>query len=293
MSTCTSRKSIRAALSALLAFGLTAFAVTASAVTLDQIKERGYARVAIANEIPYGYMGLGGVAKGAGPDVAEAVLNKLGVEDIQWVVTSFSSLIPAVKAGRVDLVAAEMAILPDRCKAVDYSVPNSTYGEGLLVPTGNPKDIHSYGEFAKRENLEVAIMAGADQLAMLQALGVPMDRIVMIQTNADAISAVASGRADAYAATGLTAANLAKKSKKVEAVQQFKTPVVHGEKVRSWGGFVFDESSDQFRKKFNQALKQYKQTDEWAQTLRSYGFSQTDIEASFKRSTEQLCHGVE
>lgn len=289
----TKKKAIRSTVSTLFAFGLTAVAATASAVTLDEIKERGYARVALANEIPYGYMDAGGNPAGAGPEVAKAVLEKLGVDEVQWIVTSFSSLIPGVKANRFDLVAAEMAILPQRCQEVDYSIPNSTYGEGLLVPTGNPKEIHSYKEFAKREDLKVAIMAGADQLEMLQELGVPQSQMVMINNNADAISSVASGRADAYAATGLTAANLAKKSESVQTVQQFEDPVIGGEEVRSWGGFVFNESSDEFRMAYNEALKAYKQTDEWAKTLHSYGFTETDTKASFKKSTEELCEGVE
>lgn len=285
----TKKHALRSGVVALVAFGLMAMTTAASAVTLEQIKERGFVRIAVANEIPYGWVAIGGEAKGAGPDVAAAVLKRMGIEDIQWTVTTFGALIPAVKAGRVDMVAAEMAILPQRCRAVDYSVPNTTYGEGLVVPTGNPKNIHSYGYFAKHPNAEVAIMSGADQLAMMQKLGVEMDQMVMINANTDAIAAVATGRADAYAATGLTAYNLAKKSEKVTYVKEFEDPVIGGEPVRSWGGFVFNESSDSFRKAFSQALKEFKQTDKWAQILHSYGFTKTDTSQSFKKSVKELC----
>src|SRR5699024_2465479 len=199
------RHAIRTGVAAIVALGLAAVTSTAFAVTLDEIKERGYVRVAVANEIPYGYMGTDGEAHGAGPDVAKAVLAEMGLEDIQWTVTDFGSLIPAVKAGRVDMVAAEMAILPQRCKAVNLSVPDSTYGEGLMVKKGNPKDIHSFDDFADNSDLKVAIMSGADQLEYMQALGVPQSQMIMVNANTDAIAAVATGRADAYAATGLTA----------------------------------------------------------------------------------------
>ena len=46
-------------------------------------------------------------------------------------------------------------------------------GEVLLVAAGNPKDIHAFSDFAENDDLTVAIMAGADQLEMLQELGVP------------------------------------------------------------------------------------------------------------------------
>src|SRR5699024_5043035 len=118
---------------------------------------------------------------------------------------------------------------------------------------------------------------------------VPMSQMVMLNNNADAIAAVSTGRADAYAATSLTAANLAKKSDDLQTVQEFEDPVIDGEQVRSWGGFVFNESSDDFREAFSAALKEYKQTDEWAETLHGYGFSKTDTKQSFTKSVEALC----
>lgn len=261
----------------------------AHAVTLDEVKQRGTLRVAIANEIPYGYTDMSGEAKGAGPDVAKHIAEELGIDNIEWVTTNFSSLIPGLQANRFDMVAAEMAILPDRCKQVIFSEPNSSYGEGLLVKQGNPKDIHAFEDFAKRDDIKVAIMAGADQLEMLQALGVPESRIVTISSNADAISTVATGRADAYAATSLTASELAKKGKNVDIVHDFTDPVVDGKEVRSWGAFTFNQDSASLRDAVNEQLAAYKQTDEWQNTLEQYGFTEADVAGSTAHSTEELC----
>ena len=270
---------------------LAAFAAsTAGAVTLKEIKDRGYIRVAVANEIPYGFVDPSGSAKGAGPDVAAAVLKKLGIEtdNIQWVVTSFSSLIPGLQANRFDMTASEMAIRPERCQKVAYSEPNTSYGEGLLVKDGNPKGVHTYSDFAK-DGMKVAIMAGADQLHMLQSLKVPEANIVTIASNSDAISTVATGRADAYAATGLTASELAGKSDKVAIVKDFKDPVVDVKEVRSWGGFNFNLESKDLRDTFNKELEAFKKTDEWKKILTSYGFTPADIEGAGAKTTEQLC----
>jgi len=264
-----------------------------SAVTLQEIKDRGYIRIAVANEIPYGYMDPSGDAKGAGPDVARAVVGKLGIapENIQWVVTSFSSLIPGLQANRFDMTAAEMAIRPERCQKVVYSEPNTSYGEGLLVANGDPKGVHTYADFAK-SGMKVAVMAGADQLNMLQALGVPEENIVTINSNSDAISTVSTGRADAYAATGLTASELAGKSDKVELVADFVDPVVDGKEARSWGGFNFNSDSTDLRDAFNAALLDYKKTDEWKGVLSGYGFTPADIAGSSATTTEKLCGGM-
>ena len=270
-------------------FGLVA-ALPAGAETLQQIKDRGYIRVAVANEIPYGYVDPNGDAKGAGPDVAKAVLAKLGfkADQIQWVVTNFSSLIPGLQANRFDMTAAEMAIRPERCQKVIYSEPNTSYGEGLLVKAGDPKNIHGYADFTK-PGMKVAVMAGADQLQMMQALGVPEGNIVTIASNADAISTVATGRADAYAATGLTASGLASKSDKVEVAPGFMDPVIKGKVQRSWGGFTFNSSSTDLRDAFNKELVAFKKTDAWKKILSGYGFTEADISGSMEKTTEQLC----
>jgi polar amino acid transport system substrate-binding protein len=278
------------ALAALAATAMTAAA--ANAVTLKEIKDRGYIRIAVANEIPYGYMDPSGNAKGAGPDVAAAVVKALGIDpaNIQWVVTNFSSLIPGLQANRFDMTAAEMAIRPERCQKVVYSEPNTSYGEGLLVKSGDPKSIHTYADF-KKGGMKVAIMAGADQLQMMQSLGVPESNIVTIAANADAISTVATGRADAYAATGLTASELAKKSDKVELAPDFVDPVIDGKEARSWGGFNFNKDSQDLRDAFNAELVKFKKTDAWKQILSGYGFTPADIAGSAAKTTEALCKG--
>lgn len=279
----------KTAMLAVSTLALVAVAGAASAASLEKIREAGTIRIAVANEIPYGYVDPKGEALGAGPDVAKALMKDLGIEKIEWVTTNFSSLIPGLKADRFDMVAAEMAIRPDRCGQVLFSEPNTSYGEGLLVAAGNPKDIHAYADFAAKPELKVAIMAGADQLEMMQKLGVSEGNLVTIASNADAISTVSTGRADAYAATGLTVSGLAEQGKSVEVAGKFTDPVIDGEPVRSWGGFTFAMGNEGLRDAVNDALAKYKQTPEWSKVLTGYGFTQADVDGSGKRTTAELC----
>lgn len=272
-----------------LAIALAAIGGGVQAASLDDIQSSGTIRIAVANEIPYGYVDFNGDAAGAGPDVAKLIAEKLGVENVEFVTTNFSSLIPGLQADRFDMVAAEMAILPDRCNQVLFSEPNTSYGEGLLVAEGNPKDIHSYADFADNPDLKVAIMSGADQLEMMQKLGVSEGNMVMIASNADAISTVATGRADAYAATGLTVSGLAEQGKGVELAAEFTDPVVDGEEVRSWGGFAFASGNEPLRDAVNEALAEIKATPEWAEIVSGYGFTEADVEGASLHSTTELC----
>lgn len=268
-------------------FGLAGAAYAAS---LEDIQASGTIRIAVANEIPYGYIDpISGDAAGAGPDVAKYIVEQLGVSDIEWITTDFSSLIPGLQADRFDMVAAEMAIIPTRCSTVIYSEPNTSYGEGLLVAAGNPKGITSYEQFAEDSSLTVAIMAGANQLDMMQSLGVAENQLVTISSNADAISTVSTGRADAYAATGQTASELAGQSNAVELADGFTDPVIDGEEQRSWGGFVFAQGNEGLRDAVNEILAEYKQTPEWEASVTGYGFTELDASRSFDMTTAELC----
>lgn len=267
---------------------LFSLSLSSHAADLKELQDQGVIRIAVANEIPYGFTDLDGQAKGVGPEVAAHLVKALGIDKIEWQTTNFGSLIPGLQADRFDMVAAEMAILPQRCQQILFSEPNSSYGEGLLVAAGNPKNLHSYEDF-KDGTHKVAIMAGADQLEMMQALGVDESSLVTISNNADAISTVSTGRADAYAATGLTAAELAKQSDRVELAADFQDPVIDGNAVRSWGGFTFAKNSESLRDAINEELAKFKQTPEWQEILSRYGFSEVDQSESSTKTTADLC----
>ncbi|GAN78830.1 ectoine/hydroxyectoine ABC transporter substrate-binding protein EhuB [Acidocella aminolytica] len=278
------------------ALGLTAaaFALPSAAfaeTTLTKLRKRGFIRVAVANEVPYGYMDADGHAKGIGPDVAKHVLTSIGIKHIEWVVMPFGELIPGLRARRVDMVAAEQNILPARCQVVDFSVPDSSYGEGLLVKAGNPHNIHSYMDIKNNPKLKLAIVSGADELAIAHGLGIPDSQIVSIDANADALSSVSSGRVAAYGATELTVARLAKHSQAVEAATPFTQPIVNGKSVRSYGGFSFRKDETSLREAFDKSLTAFKATDGWAKILRDAGLSDASIKAAQQKTTPELCAG--
>lgn len=262
-----------------------------AATTLERLRKRGFIRVAIANEVPYGYMTAQGTAAGIGPDVAKHVLASIGIKHIQWSVMPFGELIPGLRARRVDMVAAEQNILPQRCEVVAFSVPNSSYGEGLMVKAGNPDHIHSYMDIKKNPKLKLAVVSGADELAIAHGVGIPDSQIVSISANADALSAVETGRVAAYAGTELTVARLAKHSKAVEVAAPFTQPVVHGKSVRSYGGFSFRKDETALRAAFDKELAAFKKTDAWAKILTDAGLSKESLEAARSKTTAELCAG--
>lgn len=262
---------------------------SAAADDLKVIQDRGSARAVVANEEPYGYINSAGEAAGIGPDVAVAVMAKLGVENIGWTVVPFDGLIPGVKANRFDFSAAEQSILPRRCEQVLFSTPNSSYGLAVLVKAGNPKEITSYEDLAK-SGIRLAQVAGASD-SLSKAYNLPESQRVYIQSNVDAVAAILADRADAYIATELTLVNLTRMNAEVEIAGIEGDPVIDGKPFRYFGGFTFRPEDKEFHAAFNAALEEFKATDEYEEILTSYGLSKNSVEAARAASTEKLCAG--
>ncbi|XGA78603.1 ectoine/hydroxyectoine ABC transporter substrate-binding protein EhuB [Halomonas sp. CH40] len=260
------------------------------AVTLEDVQERGVFRIAVADEPPYGYLNEDGKALGVGPEVASRILEGLNIERIEWIQTDFKNLIPGLEVGRFDMVAAEMAILPHRCHRVLFSNPNTSYGEGLLVLAGNPLNITAYEDFIGRaDDIKVAVQEGTTTEQMFENLGVPPNRIMMIQNSNEAINAIIQGQVDAFAGTGMTVAQMESVDPAVQAEFNFVDPIIGGEEVRYWGGFAFPLDAKDLRDAFNEALVDQKKDGDWKQILSRYGFLTKDIIYSYRFDSEQLC----
>ena len=100
-----------------------AVVTTASAQSvLDRAKKDGYIRVGFPNQVPYAYADEKGVLTGADAVIARMVVQKMGIKEMDGVLTEFASLIPGLKAGRFDIVLA-MFVNPSRCAQVAFSEP--------------------------------------------------------------------------------------------------------------------------------------------------------------------------
>src|SRR5215472_9563605 len=117
--------------------------------TLEKARREGYIRVGFAYETPDGKL------TGESPEVVKAVLAKIGIPQVDGVLTEFGSLIPGLEAGRFDIIAAGMFITPKRCAQVQFSEPTYGIGQAFLVPKGNPKSIKDYGTIAGNKDLKL------------------------------------------------------------------------------------------------------------------------------------------
>lgn len=258
---------------------------------LAKLKKQGYVTVGFANEKPYAYKDDNGELKGEAVAIASAVFKKLGVPKVKGHLASWKELIPGLKAGKFDVITAGMAINPKRCKQVAFGEPEIKYGEGLVVKTGNPKDLHSYKDIAANPNVKVSVMSGATENAFLKSEGVKANQIQHADDIPATFAAVEAGRADATTGTGMTLKMALKSANAndLEFVQDFKQPNVKG--VPSYGGAAFRKDNTALRDAYNKELKKLKDNNKILDLIKPFGF--TDHFNIIKKNitTADLCKG--
>ncbi|MEC9340164.1 MAG: ectoine/hydroxyectoine ABC transporter substrate-binding protein EhuB [Pseudomonadota bacterium] len=247
--------------------------------TLERLRETGVARVGFANEAPFAYLDeSSGRLTGEAPEIARVLLRELGVTELEGVLTEFGSLIPGLKAGRFDLIAAGMYILPPRCREIAFSNPTYRIGEAFLVAAGNPRNLHSYADVAAQDDTRLGVVAGAVQLNHARALGVPMRRVAILPDPPSAVAALRGGRIDAYAATALTVEDMLRKSGGgLERAVPFTAPRIDGKSVVGYGAFGLRQEDTALRAALNRELADFIGTDRHLQAVEPFGFTRQEL----------------
>lgn len=266
---------------------------TSATSTLDKVKAAKKVRVGYANEAPYAFLRSSeNQVTGEAVEIARVVLKRMGVDQVDGVLTEFGSLIPGLQAGRFDIIAAGMYVTPDRCKQVEFSEPTYGVGEGFLVKAGNPKNLHSYDDIIKQSDVRLGVVVGAIQVDYAKNLNIPDSQVIVFPDAVSALAGVQAGRADVYAATALTVADLMTKTTPddgLERAEPFTDPVIDGKDVRGYGAYAFRNADADFRDAFNAELRNYIGSDAHHALVEPFGFSKKELPDGM--TTAKLCAG--
>ncbi|WMD21334.1 ectoine/hydroxyectoine ABC transporter substrate-binding protein EhuB [Achromobacter seleniivolatilans] len=266
---------------------------SAAASTLEAAKSAGKIRIGYANEAPFAYMdSKEAKVTGESVEIARVVLKRMGINEVDGVLTEFGSLIPGLAAKRFDIIAAGMYVTPERCQQVAFSDPTYGVGEAFLVKEGNPKNLHSYEDVVKNSDAKLGVVVGAIEGDYAQKVNVPSGQMVVFPDAVSALSGVQAGRADAYAATALTINDLMGKTQDgsgLEKAVPFTDPVIDGKGVRGYGAFAFRTDDKAFADAFNAELAKFIGTDEHKKLVAPFGF--TDQELPQGVTAAKLCAG--
>ena len=249
---------------------------------LDQLKEQGFARIAIANEPPFTAVAADGKVSGAAPDVARVIFERLGVPEVVASISEYGAMIPGLQARRHDVVTAGLFMRPERCAAVAYSEPVLCDAEAFLVKKGNPKGLTTYAAIAAHADATIGAPGGGTEERLALEAGTPRDRVIVVPDGQSGLKMVQDGRIDVYSLPVLSISELVKLANdpNLEMVAPVSDAPVYCD------GAAFRKGDEALRDAFDVELAKMKESGEFAQIVEPYGFSAA---AAMSTSREQLC----
>lgn len=247
---------------------------------LSTARSQGYLRVGIANEPPYTQVSADGNVTGCEPDVLRAVCKRLGIEDVQGIITPYESMIPGLNANRWDVIAAGLFMKESRCGQVLYSEPVIVSTESFATPKGNPKGILTVADVLADASLRIAVLPGGFEEGVLKSANVPASQQVKVTDGRSGLEALKAKRADAFMLPTLSLQALAKEDTSFDITEPIE------DAPRTGSGAAFRQSDTGFHEAYNTELDAFKKTPEFAEILTKWGFDPMVVEGV---TAEELC----
>jgi polar amino acid transport system substrate-binding protein len=169
-----------------------------SSPTLDHIRATGKLRVGVSGaQPPFNARSRSGSIIGMDADLASALARTIDAE-VEFVEKPFAQLLPALKAGEVDMVMSGMTMTPERNSQVAFAGPYFVSGKGLLTKsatlaeTDEPEDINT-------QSLRLVALDGSTSQMFLNE-AVSEATIIAARDYSEAVQLVIEGKADALVA---------------------------------------------------------------------------------------------
>jgi polar amino acid transport system substrate-binding protein len=240
----------------------------------DSSSPAGPVRIAYLDEPPFFYLRPAGGPGGCDVELARTVLGRMGVADIEFVLTTFGQMIPGLIDGRWHL-NMPMFVTAERAELVHFSLPVWAAGDGFIIRTGDDRDFSSYEAIAGDSTVRLTVVSGQVQHDAALAAGVPARRISCVETQEAAIEAVLDGRADASASTA--PGNRAFVERAADDRLRAVTAAPHGhDDPIPLGAFSFPERSA-WSMVFDDNLRAHLGTTEHLAMMRRHGFAEAEL----------------
>lgn len=235
-------------------------------------------RIAYAWEPPFALRDEQGWVSGEAPEVARAVLARMGITDIRWVQRDFADLIPELRAGRFDMIASGQFVTPEREALVAFSQPSACVEPALLVRRGNPLGLYSLQDLAARNQARLALLSGAVEADEARQAGVPPERLFFFATVDLALRAMDQHLVDALALSGPSINYLAQQRPALERA----TPFRGARPISGCAAFAFRAGDSELRDRFDRELAAFIGSPEHLELIAPFGFSRNNL-PSFHR----------
>ncbi len=173
-------------------------ALAADNSTIAKAKERGVLRVGFSSFVPWAMQNKAGEFVGFEIDVANRLAKDLGLR-VQLTPTAWAGIIPALLAGKFDVIIGGMGITPERMEQVSFTEPYDFTELELLTSKSKAGDLKSIADFNKPE---VTIITRIGSTPALQAKKIfPNATHRQFADEAPNVEEILAGRAHAFLTT--------------------------------------------------------------------------------------------
>jgi polar amino acid transport system substrate-binding protein len=257
-----------------------------SEARMQELRRRGVAEEGLSNEPPWVIVQGDGSLAGIGPDIDRAALAAVGVKQLAGQSMEYGAMIPALQAGRIDLVSSgSQDITPQRCKKVLFSEPVVCDVEAFLAKKSVADSVKSYRDIAMR-GLRVGVCGGCVEQRYAATAGVSAEKSVVFPEGVSAVKMLEDARIDLIA---LPAASL--------ETLKATTDVGDGYVLSTFNDAPMGCSAASFRKEdyamrdaYNRGLQILISSHRYAEIMAKYGMASRVVLREGK-TTEQLCAG--
>jgi polar amino acid transport system substrate-binding protein len=213
--------------------------------------------------------GDGKTVQGFDVDLFNQVAAKFGVKT-EWEPSKFGSIITGVNGKKYDMGISSFTINPERMKEVDM-VSYFNAGTQWATQPGNPKGIDPENACGKNIAVQTGTVQETDDVPVRQKkCGSNKINILSYDSQAQATSAVVTGKADAMLADSPVVAYAVKQSGgKLEALGDIYDAAPYG--------YVLPKGETEFGQAIVEALKQLEQEGAYKAALEKWGVEQGAI----------------
>jgi len=167
----------------------------AAAGVLETIKKRGAIRVGMSTFVPWAMRDKNGELIGYEIDVAKQLAEDMKVK-AEFVPTAWDGIIPALLAGKFDVVIGGMSITPERNLTVNFTLPYANSGIHLVANKELAAGFKSLEDFNKPD-VVLAVRRGATPATVAKRL-MPKATLRQFDEDALALQEVLNGKAHAF-----------------------------------------------------------------------------------------------
>ena len=276
---------------AVLSFGMIG---ATYADTLERLRSEGTITIGYTSEVPWMYIDDSGKLTGIAIEEARHLFKKIGVADLQGVDTEWASLIPSLQTGRIDAITAGMAVLPKRCKIINFANPTLAMGSAIVVAAGNPFNIHGYQDVGDNTEIRVGVIPGGQETTYFREHGVSDERMTKFTLPNDMFQALIAGRVDTFALTSITVQEKLKQlgaGSGLDRAAPMDDVYIDGKLQKFYTGAGFRKEDQSLLDAYNAALAEFVGSAEHMALIEPFGITSAEAPPLPPKTAVQLCAG--